>query len=239
MIPEWQSRTLLLLGEEKLFHLQKAHVLVVGLGGVGAYAVEMLCRAGVYNLSLVDGDIVESSNRNRQLPALVSQEGMYKTVAIRNRCLDINPEANIRIYTEFIKDNRIGEILDMKKYDYVIDAIDTLSPKVHLIFETLQRHIPLVSAMGAGGKQDPSCIEVADISKTRECPLAASVRKRLRQKNVYSGFKAVFSTERSNPNACVDGSSYECKQSTIGTISFLPAMFGCWCASVCINDLLS
>ncbi len=239
MIPDWQSRTLLLLGEEKLLRLRHAHVLVVGLGGVGAFAVEMLCRAGIYNLTLIDGDIIESSNRNRQLPALISQEGLNKTLAVKNRCLEINPDAKIHIITEFIKDNRIGEILDTAAYDYVVDAIDTLSPKIQLIIETIQRRIPLVSAMGAGGKLDPSCIQVADISKTYQCPLAASVRKRLRRKGVDKGFKAVFSSETQNMDACMEGSSFECKQSTVGTISFMPAMFGCWCASVCINDLLS
>lgn len=240
MIPDWLSRTALLLNENQINRLRKAHVLVVGLGGVGAYAVEMLCRAGIYNLTLVDGDTIETSNRNRQLPALVSQEGRYKTEVLKERCLDINPEAHIQIITEFLKDNRIEEILDLTAYDYVVDAIDSLSPKVHLIIESVKRNIPLVSAMGAGGKLQPSYIQVADISKTHQCPLAAAVRKCLRKKGVYKGVKTVFSTEPPNyKDIEINNENIETNQNTQGTISFLPAIFGCYCASVCINDLIN
>ncbi|NLJ82077.1 MAG: tRNA threonylcarbamoyladenosine dehydratase [Bacteroidales bacterium] len=239
MLPDWLSRTALLLDKNQINQLHKAHVLVVGLGGVGAYAVEMLCRAGIYNLTLVDGDRIETSNRNRQLPALLSQEGRYKTEVLKERCLDINPEANIQIITEFLKDNRIEEVFDLATYDYVVDAIDSLSPKVHLIIESIKRNIPIISAMGAGGKLHPSYIQVADISKTYQCPLAAAVRKRLRKKGVFKGIKTVFSTEPPN-NKEIETSykNIENHQNTQGTISFLPAIFGCWCASVCINDLI-
>lgn len=239
MIPDWQNRSLLLLGEEKILRLQNAHVLVVGLGGVGAYAAEMLYRAGVSNLTLVDGDKVEASNRNRQLLALISNEGQYKTICIKQRLLDINPEGNINIVSEFICDERIDAVLDQATYDYVIDAIDTILPKVQLISGVLQRNIPLVSAMGAGGKLDPLKIQLADISKTHQCLLAAAVRKRLHQKGIYEGFKAVFSIEKKNTDAYTIDSAYADKKSAVGTISYLPAIFGCWCASVCINDLLT
>lgn len=239
MIPDWQNRSLLLLGEEKLLRLQDAHVLVVGLGGVGAYAAEMLYRAGVSNLTLVDGDKVEASNRNRQLLGLISNEGQYKTTCIKQRLLDINPDGNINVVSEFICDERIDAILDQATCDYVIDAIDTISSKVQLILGTMQRNIPLVSAMGAGGKIDPSQIHVADISKTHQCLLAAAVRKRLRHKGIDKGFKAVFSTEKKNIDAYTIDSTCENKQNAVGTISYLPAIFGCWCASVCINDLIS
>lgn len=239
MIPDWQNRSLLFLGEEKLLRLQNAHVLVVGLGGVGAYAAEMIYRAGVSNLTLVDGDKVEASNRNRQLLALISNEGQYKTTCIKQRLLDINPDGNIHIVSEFISDERIDAVLDQATYDYVIDAIDTILPKVRLISGVLKRNIPLVSAMGAGGKLDPAKIQVSDISKTHQCLLAAAVRKRLRKEGINKGFKAVFSMEEKKSDTSMIDSDYEIKQSTVGTISYLPAIFGCWCASVCINDLVT
>ncbi|MDD3280302.1 MAG: tRNA threonylcarbamoyladenosine dehydratase [Bacteroidales bacterium] len=238
MIPDWLNRSLILLGEENLIKLQKAHVLVVGLGGVGAYAAEMICRAGISPLTLVDGDRIEASNRNRQLIALSSNQNIYKTQCLKERFLDINPDATINIVSEFIRDDRIDEILDSANYDYLIDAIDTLSPKVHLIIGALERNIPLVSAMGAGGKLNPLSIEISDISKTYQCPLAAAVRKKLKQKGINKGFKAVFSTEKISKNAFIADSTNENKASIVGSISYLPAIFGCHCAAVCINDLL-
>lgn len=239
MIPDWLNRSLILLGEENLIKLQKAHVLVVGLGGVGAYAAELICRAGISTLTLVDGDRIEVSNRNRQLIALSSNENQYKALCLKERFLDINPEAIINSVTEFIRDDRIDEILDSAHFDYLIDAIDTLSPKVHLIIGALQRRIPLVSAMGAGGKLDSMSVEVSDISKTYQCPLAAAVRKQLKKQGITKGFKTVFSREKSTKEAFISDSAKENKASTVGTISYLPAIFGCHCSAVCINDLLN
>jgi tRNA A37 threonylcarbamoyladenosine dehydratase len=235
---DWKDRTRLLLKENKLSLLESSHVMIVGLGGVGAYAAEMLCRAGVGTLTLVDGDRVEQTNRNRQLPALTSTEGELKTEVLNRRFMDINPVIRIHIIDEFLSGEQTGQVLDMNKYDYVIDAIDTISPKLFLILETLKRNISLVSAMGAGGKIDPSKIRVSDISKTYQCSLASVVRKRLKKHGIVRGFKAVFSTETVPEDASREDSISQFKRTTMGTISYIPAMFGCWCASVCIQDLI-
>jgi len=238
MTHDWKDRTRLLL-KDRLSALENAHVLVVGLGGVGAYATEMLCRAGIGTLTLVDADTVDCTNRNRQLPALISTEGRLKTDIMQERLLDINSDLKLHILSEFLRDERIAEVLDMNRYDYVVDAIDSLSPKTFLIVETLKRNIPLVSAMGAGGKIDPSKVRVADISKTYCCPLACYVRKRLRRMGITNGFKAVFSTEIRMDNVSREDGQSQYKRTTVGTISYMPAVFGCWCASVCINDLIN
>jgi len=236
-MPDWKDRTRLLL-KDRLFVLENAHILVAGLGGVGSYAAEMLCRAGVGKLTLIDADIVDCTNRNRQLPALISTDGKLKTEVMQERLLDINPEIKLVILSEFIKDERIAEVLDLDKYDYVVDAIDSLSPKAFLITETLKRKIPLVSAMGAGGKTDPSKVQVADISKTHQCHLASYMRKRLRKMGIAGGFKAVFSTEEPMQDIGREDTVSEFKRTTVGTISYMPAIFGCWCAAVCVGDLI-
>jgi len=235
---DWKDRTRLLLKEDKLSVLENAHILVVGVGGVGAYSAEMLCRAGVGKLTLVDGDKIESTNRNRQLPALISTEGEWKTEVLKNRFLDINPDVEIVTVNEFLSDKKTAHVLDMATYDYVIDAIDTVSPKIFLIFETLKRNIPLVSAMGAGGKMNPSKVVVADISKTHQCPLASSIRKRLKKHGITTGFKTVFSTEISLKDVSQKDSHSQFKRTTVGTVSYMPAIFGCWCAAACIEDLI-
>jgi tRNA A37 threonylcarbamoyladenosine dehydratase len=192
--PSWQRRTAMLVGKDGLYRLKKSHVLVVGLGGVGAYAAELICRAGVGKMTIVDGDVVEASNRNRQLPATVNTEGQSKAEIMHARLAAINPEAEIASLCKFIHDHETDELLK-PEYDYVVDAIDSLSPKTFLIIKTLQRGFPLVSSMGAGGKCDPSLVKVADISKTFNCRLAKAVRKRLHRMEIKSGFKAVFSPE--------------------------------------------
>ena len=235
---DWKDRTRLLLKEDKLSILEHAHILIVGVGGVGAYAAEMLCRAGVGKLTLVDGDKIEFTNRNRQLPALISTEGEWKTEVLKNRFLDINPEIQVITINEFLSDEKTAQVLDLAKYDYVIDAIDTISPKIFLLIETLKRNIPLVSAMGAGGKIDPSKVVVADISKTHQCPLASSIRKRLKKYGITTGFQAVFSTEISLENISREDSQSQFKRTTVGTISYMPAIFGCWCAAVCVEGVI-
>lgn len=234
---DWKDRTHLLLGDEKLSKLEQSHILIVGVGGVGAYTAEMLCRAGVGKLTLVDGDIIDTTNRNRQLPALVSTEGEYKTEVLKKRFLDINPEIQLILINEFICDDRIAEIVSMTKYDYIIDAIDSISPKTFLLAEAVKQNIPVVSAMGAGGKLDPSKIQLADISKTHQCPLAACIRKRLRKLGIQTGIQAIFSTEKSKEDTMREDADSKYKRTTCGTISYMPAIFGCWCASVCIEGL--
>jgi tRNA A37 threonylcarbamoyladenosine dehydratase len=175
----WLERTELLLGPEKLERLKQANVLVVGLGGVGAYVAEQLCRAGIGKMTLVDGDVGEHSNRNRQLPALISNVGKPKAELLSDRFLDINPDLQLTVVNDYIRDEKTIELLKSKPFNYVVDAIDTLSPKVFLIYHSLQLGLKVVSSMGAGGKLDPHKVEVADISKSYNCKLAKMLRKRL------------------------------------------------------------
>jgi len=224
---EWLSRTELLLGKEGLEKLQKAHVLVAGVGGVGSYAAEMLTRAGLGEITLIDSDIVKPSNRNRQLPALSS---MY------NRLLDINPEIKINTVNYFIKQELIPTILH-QNIDYVVDAIDSLSPKVFLIVHSLKNKIPLISSMGAGGKMDPSKVQIADISKSYNCKLARMIRKRLNKYEIKKGFNVVFSSEPVNKEHIIFVEDEPNKKTTVGTISYMPALFGLMAASQVIRNL--
>lgn len=161
--------------------LRQAHVLVVGLGGVGAYAAEMICRAGVGRMTIVDADMVQPTNLNRQLPALHSTLGMSKAEILEKRFRDINPEIGLTVLPVFLKDENIPELLDAASYDFVVDAIDTLSPKCHLIAEAMKRHIKIVSSMGAGAKSDITQVCFADIWDTYHCGLSKAVRKRLQK----------------------------------------------------------
>lgn len=234
----WLSRTELLYGAEKIERLRRAHVLLVGLGGVGAYTAEQLCRAGIGEMTLVDADTVSLTNLNRQLPALHSTIGESKVSVMCQRMKDINPDIILHPIHEFIRDERTPELLDSARFDYVVDAIDSLSPKVYLIYFALQRGLPLVSVMGAGGKIDPGMVQVADIRKTHQCKLAHAIRKRLHRMGITTGFKAVFSPEPVNEDAIIIDADPEInKLSTVGTISYMPAVFGCHAAAVVINDL--
>lgn len=233
----WLERTELLLGEEKLAKLQAANVLVVGLGGVGAYAAEMICRAGVGRMTIADADTVSESNINRQLVALSSTIGRAKTEILAARLLDINPSLELKVIDGFIKDEATTALLESDHFSYVVDAIDTLSPKANLIKESLDRGIPIVSSMGAGAKTDPTKVEIADIGKTHHCPLAHMLRKRLHKMGIRSGFYAVFSSELAREGAMIIDEQTN-KKSNTGTISYMPAIFGCCCASVVIRDLI-
>lgn len=233
----WLERTELLLGKEKLAELQMAHVLIVGVGGVGAYAAEMLCRSGIGRLTIADADTVSESNINRQLIATFSTVGQPKTEVLTRRLLDINPYLEITAVNGFIKDEATYSLLDSADFTYVVDAIDTLSPKAHLIKGCLDRGIPIVSSMGAGAKTDPTRVEIADISRTHHCPLAHMLRKRLHKMGIHTGFYAVFSAEPMREGAMVLDEQTN-KKSNTGTISYMPAVFGCACASVVVRDLL-
>ncbi len=235
--PEWLQRTELLLGNERLAQLRQAHILVVGLGGVGAYAAEMLCRSGVGKMTIVDGDKIHATNRNRQLIALSSLEGLPKAATMGERLLDINPELELMVHDEYIKDDRMMEILD-GKFDYVIDAIDTLAPKVFLIYHSVSKDLKIVSSMGSGGKFDPEQVRIADLSESYNCKLASILRKRLHGLGVYTGVKVVFSPEKVNPDAIVLTDGDQNKRSMVGTISYMPPVFGCHLASVVIRDLI-
>lgn len=233
----WLERTELLLGEEKLEILKNAHVLVVGLGGVGAYAAEMIARAGVGRMTLADADVVGVTNINRQLLALNSTVGKPKAEIMAERLKDINPQIELTVVNRFIKDEETYTLLDAAPYDYVVDCIDTLSPKLALIVAALERKMKLVSSMGAGAKTDPTLLEIKDISKTHHCPLAHMLRKRLHKVGVYKGFRAVFSPEPIREGAMIIEEEQN-KKSQVGTISYIPALFGIGCASVVIRDLI-
>ncbi|TAE67430.1 MAG: tRNA threonylcarbamoyladenosine dehydratase [Bacteroidetes bacterium] len=235
----WLSRTQLLVGEIGIKNLQNKHVLVVGMGGVGSYAAEYICRAGINKLTIVDGDLIEETNRNRQLPALISTEGLPKVSVMAQRLKDINADIELIVYQNYLEETKIIEILEANQYDYVVDAIDTITPKISLIKNCLQRKIKLISAMGAGGKLDPTQIKIDDIWKTYHCTLAQQVRKTLRRWKIKGKFKAVFSTEI--PDKAHLGFTSEDvrhKKSFLGTISYMPSLFGAFCASVVVRDLI-
>lgn len=234
----WYDRTELLLGKENIEKLSHSHVLVAGLGGVGAFAAEMLCRAGVGELTLIDHDSYSISNLNRQIGALHSTIGKSKCEVMETRLKDINPDVRINLLNQYLKDETLVELLQTVKCNYVLDAIDTFSPKTFLIYHTLQNNLRLVSSMGSGGKLNPELIRIADFSKTYECRLAYLLRKRLRKKGVSGGFKTVFSIEKFNKDAIIEVEE-ENKKSNLGTISYMPSIFGCFCASVVIQDLIN
>ena len=238
MQSEWLQRTELLIKEEGIERLQSANILIVGLGGVGSFAAEFLVRSGIGNLTIVDGDTVDITNINRQLPALNSTIGKNKTDVVAERILDINPEINLKKINKFLEPERMEEILTQEKFDYVLDCIDSLSPKLALIITCKRKKIKLVSAMGAGGKTDPSKVMVRDISKTNNCFLAKQIRKKLKKEQIHKGFRCVFSTEIQDENSLkmTDGSNY--KKSFYGTISYMPAIFGLYAAAEVIRFLL-
>lgn len=234
---DWKQRTRLLLGEEKMERLQQAHVLVVGLGGVGAYAAEMICRAGVGRMTIVDADTVQPTNINRQLPALHSTMGKEKAEVLAARFKDINPDIQLTVLPVFLKDDNIPELLDAARYDFVVDAIDTLAPKCYLIAEALKRHIKIVSSMGAGAKSDITQIRFADIWDTYHCGLSKAVRKRLQKLGIKRKLPVVFSTEQADPKAVLLTEDEQNKKSTCGTVSYMPAVFGCYLAEYVIKRL--
>ena len=232
MIQPWQERTQLLLGPEALERLAAAKVLVCGLGGVGAAAAEMLARAGVGHLVLLDSDSVSETNINRQLPALHSTVGHLKAEVVGERLGDINPDLQLTLIKEFITEGNIPQLLT-PDYDFVVDAIDTLSPKIALIQWCLANGQKLVSSMGSGAKTDATRVRIADISKTHMCPLAHMLRKRLHKYGITEGFLAVFSDEKPLEEAMVREEGRN-KRSNVGTVSWLPAVFGCVCAQAAV-----
>ena len=227
----------MIVGQDGLERLKSSNILIVGLGGVGAYAAEMICRVGIGRMTIVDGDKVHTSNRNRQLIALKSTEGMQKAQTMAERLKDINPSVSLTVVDEYIKADRMIEVLDAG-FDYVIDAIDTLSPKVFLIYHSLKMKFRLVSSMGAGGKFDPLRIRISDISETTDCTLARILRKRLHRLGVRDGFKAVYSDEVVDKSKIMETDDERNKKSVVGTVSYMPAAFGIACASVVIRDII-
>ena len=234
---QWKERTGLLIGEEGLERLASSCVAVAGAGGVGGYAAEMLVRAGVGKLIVIDSDTVSVTNKNRQLLALDSTVGRLKCDVLQVRLKDINPELDLTVLPVYIEADRVGEVLGGYSIDFVVDAIDTVAPKLALIGYCLGRGIRIVSSMGAGAKMDATKIRIADISKTFNCPLAFIVRKRLRRMGVRKGVLTVFSEELPD-RAAIVGCDEKNKKSNAGTISYIPAVFGCVCAQAVITELL-
>lgn len=232
----WLTRTEMLIGPEGVLRLQSSNVLVAGLGGVGSWAAEMICRAGVGKMTIVDGDTVHSTNRNRQLPALISTEGKLKAQVMAERLKDINPTLELTVINEYIRDERMIEVLG-GGFGYVVDAIDTLSPKLFLLYHSVMMKIPVVSSMGSGGKFDPVSISVSDISETNSCPLARMLRKRLHRLGIREGITAVYSPEPVDKSRVERIGGERNKASVVGTMSYMPAAFGIACASVAIRDL--
>ncbi|AJA67652.1 tRNA threonylcarbamoyladenosine dehydratase [Myroides odoratimimus] len=234
----WQERAELLFKEEGLQKLKDAKVLVVGLGGVGSFAAEFLARAGVGNMTIVDGDTVDITNINRQLPALHSTIGMPKVKVVGDRLMDINPELNLIRIEEFISPERAHEIVT-EDFDYVLDCIDSITPKINLILAAKRKKVKVISAMGAGGKMMANKIVIKDISKTDVCPLAKQIRKRLKKEGISSGVKAIFSTEKPDESSLkmTDGSNF--KKSFFGTNSWMPALFGLNSAEHVVRYILS
>ncbi len=233
----WLERTQLLIGEAQLEKLSNCHVLIVGLGGVGSYAAEFICRAGVGSMTIVDGDIVDLTNKNRQLPALTSTIGLSKAAVMASRLKDINPGLNLTVIEQFQRPDDTARMVAENRYDYVMDCIDSISPKVYLIQSCVENKQRFISSMGAGGKTDASAVTVGDVSESYNCPFARLVRKRLHRHGIYKGFKVVYNHGPLYRESLklTDGSNF--KKSFYGTISFMPALFGLRMAAEVINDL--
>jgi tRNA A37 threonylcarbamoyladenosine dehydratase len=236
MEKNWKERTEILITKEKSDAFANRHVLIIGLGGVGSYTAEAIARAGIGKLTIVDGDTVDPTNRNRQLQALSTTHGQSKALLMQERILAINPNCAVEAIDSFLEPSHVQALLQ-RKFDYVVDAIDSLSPKVYLIRTAVENGHRIVSSMGAGGKMDPTQIKVTDISKTQNCPLAHQVRKRLNFVGIKHGVKAVFSMEYPDRRSIMHTDGTNFKKSAYGTISYLPAVFGLTCASVVIRDL--
>jgi tRNA A37 threonylcarbamoyladenosine dehydratase len=238
MQKNWLERTELLIKENGIEKLQNANLLIVGLGGVGSFAAEFLARSGVGKMTIVDGDTVDITNINRQLPALHSTIGKSKVEVVADRLLDINPKLELVKINEFLSPEKMEEVIDYQKFNYILDCIDSVTPKVTLLLMAKRRKIKVVSCMGAGGKINPAKVMVRDISKTYNCFLAKQVRKRLKKEKIDKGIRCVFSNEIQKEESLemTDGANY--KRSYYGTISYIPAIFGLYAAAEVINFLI-
>jgi tRNA A37 threonylcarbamoyladenosine dehydratase len=233
---KWQERAELLFKPEGLNNLKNSNVLVVGLGGVGSFAAEFLARAGVGSLTIVDGDVVDITNVNRQLPALHSTEGLPKVHVVGDRLMDINPELNLTRVQEFLSPERAFEIVE-EKYDYVLDCIDSVTPKLNLIVGAKRKRVKIISSMGAGGKMEAAKVKVADITNTVNCMFAKTIRRRLKEFKIDK-LKVVFSSEIQDESSLkmTDGSNF--KKSFYGTNSYMPGLFGLYMAETVIRYLI-
>ncbi len=246
------SRNELLIGPEGVRKLKGSTVAVFGLGGVGGYAAEALCRAGIGRIVIVDFDDICLTNVNRQIHAMDGTIGKAKAMVMADRMRLINPQAEIIPYKDFYSAEN-SDFLLSADYDYVVDAIDHITSKLHLIKSCRERNIPIISSMGAAAKLDPAKIRVADISETHKCRMARSVRKLLKKQGIEKGVKVVFSTEEYREPEIKDGGckgncicpnkddqlfSCEHRRVILGSISFIPSIFGLTMAGVVVNDML-
>lgn len=223
----WLERQELLIGKETQQKLKNSHVLICGLGGVGSYAAEFIARAGIGEMTIIDGDNFDYTNKNRQLTALESTLGRNKAEVLGERLKDINPHIKLTIIKEFVEPNRAWEILDEIRPDYVMDCIDSITPKLNWIKACIRMKIKIISSMGAGGKKNPNKIKVTKLNKIHNCTLGSSIKKRLKHDNVdCKRVKTVFSAELQLKSSLqlTDGKNY--KKSFYGTISYMPALFG-------------
>ena len=226
------SRTESLIGEVALEKLKNSHVIVFGIGGVGGYVVEALARCGVGEFDLVDADKISQSNINRQIIALHSTVGQYKTEVMKARILDINPTAKVNVFNVFYLPEKEKEF-DFSKYDYVVDAVDTVSAKLSIIEKAKKAGVPVISAMGAGNKLNPTAFEVTDIFKTSVCPLAKVMRRELKKRRI-DHLKVVYSKEE---RKCFGVTDSESGKLSPASISFVPSVAGLIIASEVVKDL--
>lgn len=233
----WLERTELLIQKEGIETLQNAHILIVGLGGVGSYAAEFIARAGVRKLTLVDGDVFDETNINRQLTALQSTVGKSKVKVLAERLKDINSEIELHLIEEFLTPEKAFEIVT-NEFDFVMDCIDSITPKLNLMIAAKRKKVKIISSMGAGGKMDVSKVRVAEINQTNNCTMARVIRKRLKKVQIHKGIKVVFSEEMQDFESMKLVTNSKYKRSFYGTISFMPAAFGLHAAAYVINYLL-
>ena len=234
---KWTDRAELLFKKEGLDRLKKANILIVGVGGVGSFAAEFIARAGIGKMTIVDGDVIDITNINRQLPALHSTIGLNKIDVVGKRLLDINPELELTKINEFLSPERAFDIVSAD-FDYVIDCIDSITPKLNLIIAAKRKRVKIVSSMGAGGKSEASKVKVSDISRTENCFLAKALKKRLKEVKIDKGVKVVFSSEIQDETSLktTDGSNF--KKSFYGTNSYMPGLFGLFAAETVIRHIL-
>lgn len=231
------SRTELLLGKNSLEILEKSHVAIFGIGGVGGFVAEALARTGIGNFDLIDSDTVCLSNLNRQIIATHSSLGKYKVDEMKNRILDINPNANVNIFKCFYLPET-KNLFDFKNYDYVIDAVDTVTAKIQLILQAKEANTKIISCMGAGNKLDPTKFEISDIEKTSVCPLARVMRQECKKRGIKN-VKVLYSKEK--PSVKKNNSQTEMKNHKIapGSVAFVPSVAGLIIASEVVKDLIS
>lgn len=235
---KWLERTALLYSEEKIEKLQNSHVLIVGLGGIGSFAAEFIARAGVGTMTIIDGDVFDPTNKNRQLTALDSTIGKNKAFVLSERLMEINPKLKLNVVQEFVLPDRVWELLEEYKPDYVMDCIDSVTPKLEWIIACKRLKIKIITHLGAGGKIDPSKVKVSKLESTHNCKLGAHIKKRMKRKQIsLRGIKAVFSEElqRKESLKMTDGTNF--KKSFYGTISYMPALFGLMGAAEVIQFL--